>query len=166
MKDLLFADSDGFWYYRNVGTDAAPVLAAVRPFDFGSQPLRKYVRPNLGSVVDWDGDGKRDFIGCNFENNIRFYKNLGTGARGEDPHFESRDGVVIVQSSSPQMISGADAVDFNGDGDIDILTGQGHGGSGLRFFERDWIEDELHGTHPRVTLGGVESKTASATSPK
>lgn len=165
-KDLLFADSDGFWFYTNVGTDAAPVLAAVKPVDFGNQPLRKYVRPNLGSVVDWDGDGTRNFIGCNFENNIRFYKNQGSGARGEEPRFKSRDGVIIVKSSSPQMVSGADAIDFNGDGDIDILTGQGHGGSGLRFYERDWIEDELHGTHPRATLGVVESNPTTATAPK
>jgi FG-GAP-like repeat len=163
-KDLVFADSDGFWIYKNVGTDAAPLLAAVEPMAFGGRSSRKYVRPNLGSVVDWDGDGKQDFIGCNFENNIRFYKNLGSGGRGEEPRFKSLDGVIIVKSSSPQMISGADAVDWNGDGDIDILTGQGHGGSGLRFFERDWIEDELHGAHPRVTAGGIESKTSGATS--
>ena len=32
------------------------------------------------------------------------------------------------------------------------------GGSGLRYFERDWIEDELHDTHPRVTVGGLETR--------
>jgi hypothetical protein len=56
------------------------------------------------------------------------------------------------------MISGAEVIDWNGDGDLDILTGQGHGGSGLRFFERDWIEDELHHTHPLVRILGVEAK--------
>jgi hypothetical protein len=49
-------------------------------------------------------------------------------------------------------------VDWNGDGDLDLLTGQGHGGSGLRFFERDWIEDELHDSHPLVTVQAVEAK--------
>ncbi len=79
---------------------------------------------------------------------------MGSGGPNEEPRFDSPNGVVILQASSPQMISGADAVDFNGDGDLDILTGQGHGGSGLRFFERDWIEDELHDTHPRVSVIG------------
>ena len=52
------------------------------------------------------------------------------------------------------------AVDWNGDGDIDILTGQGHGGSNLRFFERDWIEDQMNGTHPGVRIQGVDTKSA------
>jgi hypothetical protein len=56
------------------------------------------------------------------------------------------------------MISGADALDWNGDGDIDILTGQGHGGSGLRFYEQDYLEDERNGTHPLVTVSGVDVK--------
>jgi hypothetical protein len=54
------------------------------------------------------------------------------------------------------MISGADVIDWNGDGDLDILTAQGHGGSGLRFYERDWIEDELHDTHPKISIVDFE----------
>jgi hypothetical protein len=28
------------------------------------------------------------------------------------------------------------------------LTGQGHGASGLRFYARDWLEDERRHSHP------------------
>jgi hypothetical protein len=42
--------------------------------------------------------------------------------------------------------------DWNGDGDLDLLTGMGHGGSGLRFFERDYVEDLRRGTLPRVSI--------------
>jgi hypothetical protein len=108
--------------------------------------------------VDWDGDGKRDLIGCGFENSVRFYKNGGSGKAGEEPQFMSVQGETIIEPPSPQIISGADAVDWNGDGDIDILTGQGHGGSGLRFFERDFIESTLHKTRPVVRAGGIETK--------
>ena len=119
-----------------------------------------YVRPNLGSFVDWNGDGKKDFIGCEFEHSIRFYKNVGSGKDGEEPKFADAQGVKIVKPYSIMMISGADAVDFNGDGDIDIITGQGHGGSGIRFYERDYIEDSLNDTHPIVTVGKLEAKGA------
>ncbi|UCD29256.1 MAG: fibronectin type III domain-containing protein, partial [Planctomycetota bacterium] len=53
-----------------------------------------------------------------------------------------------VQPWNQMMTSGADAVDFNADGDFDILTGQGHGGGGLRYYERDYIENDLSDTHP------------------
>ncbi|MDP2896921.1 MAG: VCBS repeat-containing protein [bacterium] len=156
-NDLVLAYERGYSFCRNIGKPGNPVLAEAKPISFGGQAVA-YVRPNLGSFVDWDGDGKKDFIGCHFENSIRFYRNVGSGKPDREPQFSSAEGVVILQSWTPQMISGADAVDWNGDGDIDILTGQGHGGSGLRFFERDYLEDELNGTHPVVTITGVEEK--------
>ena len=156
-KDVIFADEKGYWFHKNIGTGARPLLAARKPILFGGKPVR-YARPNLGSFVDWDGDGKRDLIGCHFENTIRFYRNVGSGAPNTEPEFADPEGVIILKGESPQMISGAQAIDWNGDGDTDILTGQGHGGSGLRFYERDWIEDELHGTHPVATVVRIESK--------
>lgn len=54
-----------------------------------------------------------------------------------------------------------DAVDWNRDGDIDIITGQGHGGSGLRFFERDYIEDCINDTHPIVEIAAFQRSKSS-----
>ncbi|MBI4580338.1 MAG: VCBS repeat-containing protein, partial [Planctomycetes bacterium] len=73
-----------------------------------------------------------------------------------------------VQPFTVQMMSGADAVDFNGDGDLDIVTGQGHGGSGIRFYERDYINDYVNetvsgtNTWPSVTVGATERKLVRA----
>jgi hypothetical protein len=158
LKDVVLADEKGYCVYRNVGSAAEPSLAAAKPITFDGGPVR-YARPNLGSFVDWDGDGKKDLIGCEFENSIRLYRNLGSGRPGEEPKLASPQGEVILQSPVPQMISGADAVDWNGDGDIDILTGQGHGASGLRFYERDYLEDELAGKRPLVSVAAVEEAT-------
>jgi hypothetical protein len=160
LNDIAFADEKGYYFHRNVGSPGKPVFETAKPIAFGGQSV-SYIRPNLGSFVDWDGDGKKDFIGCHFENSVRFYRNVGSGNPKAEPQFPSAEGIVILQSWAPQMISGADAVDWNQDGDVDILTGQGHGGSGLRFFERDYIEDELNGTHAVVTICGVEAKGGS-----
>ncbi len=157
LKDVVFADEKGYYFHQNVGAADKPVLDAAKPITFAGRNV-SYVRPNLGSFVDWDGDGKKDFIACHFENDIRLYRNAGSGKPGAEPEFASSEGVMVIESWTPQMISGADAVDWNGHGDIDILTGQGHGGSGLRFFERDYIEDEINDTHPIVTVGEVEVK--------
>jgi hypothetical protein len=155
--DVLLADEKGYYFCQNSGTEFGPVLAPPKAITFNGLPVG-YARPNLGAFVDWDGDGKPDLIGCHFENSIRFYRNVGSGAPNQEPQFSDPEGVAIVQPWTVQMISGAEVIDWNGDGDLDILTGQGHGGSGLRFFERDWIEDELHHTHPLVRILGVEAK--------
>ena len=156
-KDLVLADDGGYYFCKNVGSDSVPLLDDPKPIlPGGKKP--SYVRPNLGSFVDWDGDGKKDLIGCHFENSIRFYRNVGSGAPGEEPKFSNPEGTVILKGESPQMISGADVMDWNGDGDLDILTGQGHGGSGLRFYERDWIENEMKGTHPVVTISSIAER--------
>jgi len=160
-------DDEGFLYYKNMGSDADPVLAYPSWLRAGGKII-SYTRPNLGSFVDWDNDGRKDFVGCHFEGNIRFYRNTGSGQPNTEPQLSPAEGTVIVEDfCTTQMISGADAVDWRGDGDVDILTGQGHGGSGLRFYERDYINDfvnkTVHGndTFPVVKVGVVETSKAS-----
>jgi hypothetical protein len=144
----------GLLYYRNFGTNAAPELGAPKWVKAGPDAREiDVLRPNLGDFVDWDGDGKKDLIACEFELDCRLFRNTTSGAPGVRPRFDSSaDGVVILKSWTGQMISGADAIDWNGDGDLDLLTGQGHGGSGLRFYERDYLEDVMRGTLPVVRI--------------
>jgi hypothetical protein len=163
-KDLIFADQDikedgGYLFFKNVGTDAGPILAEGKTILFNGKTVN-YVRPNLGNCIDWDGDGKQDLIGCYFEVDVLFYRNIGTGKPGDEPRFASAEGVPVVKPFTVQMISGADVIDFNGDGDLDILTGQGHGGSNMRFFERNYIEDQLHHSRPAVTPGKPQRRPA------
>ena len=155
VRDIVYADQSGYYYYENTGTNVNPILAAGTGITFNNQTV-SYTRPNLGSFIDWDIDGKKDFIGCEFENSVRFYRNTASGAPDTTPQFANTNGVTIVRTFSVQMCSGADTRDWNGDGDIDILTGQGHGGSNLRFYERDYINDFVSGKWPIVTQSGSE----------
>jgi hypothetical protein len=154
-KDVIKANNDGYYFFENMGTDAKPKLAATKTILLWGNPA-DYTRPNLGEFIDWDGDGVKDFIGCEFENIVYFYKNKGTVRTGAKPRLTK--GIPIIKPWTVMMISGAEVVDWNGDGDLDILTGQGHGGSGLRFFERDYIEDNLNNTRPTVKITGAERR--------
>ena len=159
-KDTDKKDDEGFLYYENVGSDAEPVLAYPSWIRAGGQIIT-YTRPNLGSSEDWDGDGVKDFIGCNFEDSIRFYRNVGSGRPNTEPLLAPAAGTILVQPfCKTQMISGADVVDWRGDGDFDILTGLGHGGSGLRFYERDYINDFVNDTRPTVTVTTPDTRPA------
>jgi len=136
--------------------DAVGVFdARVQAGDEGLKSFH-YVRPNLGSFVDWDGDGKKDFVACSFENTIYLYRNIGDNKPGQPPKLSS--GKIIVEGATDQLVSGVDVVDWNGDGRPDIATGQGHGGSGLRYYTRDYIEDGLNNTHPVVRIGKPEQR--------
>jgi len=144
----------GFLLYRNVGTRTAPVLAAPKWIKAGKDAVEiDLTRPNLGDLADWDGDGKQDFLACEFENDCRVWRRTDAGGPGTKPVFAGPlEGETILAPWTDQMISGLDARDWDGDGDLDLLTGQGHGGSGLRFFERDYLDDVRRGTPPVVTI--------------
>jgi hypothetical protein len=140
----------GFLLLRNQGTGTAPVLARPEWLRAGREgAVIDLLRANLGSCVDWDGDGLLDLIGCEFENSCRLFRNQGQPGQ---PRLLPAQGIELVRPWVSETMSGADAVDWNGDGDLDLLSGQGHGGSGLRYFERDFIEDRLRGSAPRVRV--------------
>ena len=156
IKDIVFGDDTGFYFCENTGNNTDPVLGPLQLITLGGQSFGS-VRPNLGSYVDWNLDGKKDFIAGDFEVAVQYHENNGSGGMGVKPVFDDPDGVTVVQDYSVQMVSGADAVDWNGDGDIDILTGQGHGGSGIRFYERDHIDDFVNSERfPIVSVGTSE----------
>ena len=144
----------GVLFYRNVGTGREPLLAAPRWVRLGAEGAEADIlRPNLGDFVDWDGDGARDLIVCEFENACRVFRNTTGGGPGRRPLFADPAATVTVLAPwTAQMISGARAVDWDGDGALDLITGQGHGGSGLRFYARGFVDDVVNGTLPRVTV--------------
>jgi hypothetical protein len=114
-------------------------------------------RPNLGDVIDWDGDGRRDLVACEFETSCRVFLNT-SGERGRPRFRSSAEGIAVLSPWTAQTISGADAFDWDGDGRDDLLTGQGHAGSGLRYFARGYLEDAVKGTLPAVRIERTEDR--------
>ena len=151
----------GVLFYRNVGTAAAPRLTAPRWVNAGPEgkPI-DLERPNLGDVTRL---GRRRAAR---PDRVRVRDELprlpNTGERSGRPRFRSSPaGLMLLQPWTAQTISGADAFDWDGDGREDVLTGQGHAGSGLRFYARGYLEDAVRGTLPRVTIEGVETRPSA-----
>ncbi len=148
------AQDRGFLYFRNDGTPTEPVLRAPTWIKAGPETKEiDLLRPNLGDFVDWDGDGRRDFLACQFENDCRVWLRTDGAAPGAKPIFAGpAQGEVVLAPWTDQMISGVDARDWDGDGRVDLVTGQGHGGSGVRFYRRGHLDDVAAGVAPVVTI--------------
>ncbi len=72
-------------------------------------------------ICDFDNDGDMDIIGCSKEDGIAGYENDGM------QNFEK-----VVQDNTIGSINAIEAVDFDGDGLLDILAaGEGHSNDGI-----------------------------------
>lgn len=134
--DLIVGESYGHvLWWPNLGTAQQPrfryakfVLSDGQPLDAGLSAAPK--------SVDWDGDGQRDLLVGTHWNRLLFYRNMGTNAKRrlqyagvvkidgdplEVPLRPLRKGSSKVFRRDYYPIP--EAVDWDGDGDLDLLLG-------------------------------------------
>jgi hypothetical protein len=102
------------------GTDGEPLIIPVK----GREEMTKNIctRP---FAVDWDADGRLDLVVGNFAGTFYWFKGEGKGKFQPKPQ-------AIKAGSRPLQIVGAHsdpfAIDWDGDGDLDLLSGSSKGG--------------------------------------
>jgi len=102
------------------GTDGEPLII---PADNEAKLTEKIcTRP---FAIDWDGDGQLDIVTGNFAGSFYWFKGEGKGKFQPKPQ-------PILAGKEPLKIKGVHSdpfvVDWDKDGDLDILTGSSNGG--------------------------------------
>jgi hypothetical protein len=103
------------------GTDDKPLIIPIEE--------RKYQTENIctrPTAVDWDADGDLDLIVGNFAGSFYIFKGEGTGKFSPDPELLKSDNnqtLKIVGVHSDPFV-----IDWDGDGDLDLLSGSSNGG--------------------------------------
>ncbi len=112
---------------KGKGFDKPKILQgnAGRPLAMGAgaaNPLANTA--SVPTTVDIDGDGHLDIVSGNTEGTFYLFKGLGKGSFEQQPSaLKGSDGPLkVMMNSSPAF------VDWDGDGDQDLLSGSGLGG--------------------------------------
>jgi hypothetical protein len=125
LPDVLCGESYGTIYLLlNEGKPGAPLFNSTRKLMSGSATLDVGSRSSP-TVVDWNGDGKKDLLSGNSSGQIYYFENTGTDS---DPVF---GGFTPLYVGGSLLDVGYDAhpdvADWNNDGVMDIITGEFYG---------------------------------------
>lgn len=125
LFQVLYSEGDG--KYRKAealkGTDGEPlILPRKASGDDDDVVVRICTRP---TAVDFDGDGKLDIVSGNFAGTFFLFKGEGEGkfAPTATPLVDRKGKELRVDMHSDPVF-----FDWDGDGDLDLLSGSGMGG--------------------------------------
>ena len=130
LLDVLTArGTDGFAWVRNVGTRAVPKFGEVRILsDSTGGRLHMPLCMITPTAFDWDGDGRADIICGDEDGRVAFIRNTGRKTADGSPIF---DPPAMFRQYRQYLAEGVlntpSAVDWDGDGDLDIITGDSAG---------------------------------------
>lgn len=156
--DILCSDASGtISYFENVGTKTEPVFTGETfPRAANGKRLDTYLNQTDAAAVDFDGDGIMDFILAEEDGRVAFLRGTGRIDERRAPVFEQ----PVYLRQEPEYLNFSSlstpcAVDWDGDGDLDLIAGEAGGSiafienlSGPRVKEPSWAEPRLLSCEP------------------
>jgi hypothetical protein len=132
--DLLCGEFlDKFTYFENTGTRTEPTYAAGRRLMHGDSPLAMDLEMIVPTAIDWDADGDIDLIVGDEDGRVAFIEHTGKVVAGLPQFLPPK----YFQQEADRVKCGAlatpVAVDWDGDGDEDIVSGNTAGY--IQFYE-------------------------------
>lgn len=107
------------------GSDGKPLI--IPPGEGEQGIIRSICTQPLAH--DWDGDGDLDLLSGNFEGSYFLFRSDGTKAGAS---YNPKPVQIMTASGEPLKIgsvhSGTQLVDWDGDGDLDLISGSSSGG--------------------------------------
>jgi hypothetical protein len=128
--DLLCGEfRDSFTYYENTGTRTKPVYAAGRALTVagGKEPLVMDLCMITPTAVDFDRDGDLDLVVGDEDGRVAFIENTGKVANGTPQFLPPRYFRQFAADVKFGALATPYAVDWDGDGDEDLITGNSAG---------------------------------------
>ena len=122
LFQVLYGNPDGTFRKAEVlkGTDGQPLIIPIQSRDQQTENI--CTRP---FAVDWDADGHLDLVVGNFSGTFYWFKGEGKGKFQPKPQ-------AVKAGNQPLRIQGAHSdpfpIDWDGDGDLDLLSGTSGGG--------------------------------------
>ena len=122
---------DKFTYFENVGTRNDPKYAAGRFIMQGETPLRVHLCMTVPVTIDWDRDGYTDLVVGQEDGRVMLIRNSGSLHDGvpqfERPQFFQQEADLLKFGALATPVG----VDWDGDGDEDIISGNSAGEIGF-----------------------------------
>jgi FG-GAP-like repeat len=171
LKDLIVGDFGGkFSVYKNVGQPSAPVYKNVGRLKAGDADASVHIYCCVGGqprFLDLDDDGIRDFISSSYDPGHCYYFH-GLPDRKFAAGTELLDTAGVPVRSSPQQQENVQSfgsfyapVDWDADGDIDVLIGCFDGELKLRINDGSSTQARFAVENKTVQAGNAPLKVAA-----